>query len=97
MQVSVTPDLEGIVGNSLEAGSYGSPTDVIREALLLLQQRDAERHAMRERVLEEIAVGARAMERGEFREYDDLEELASKIESEGRSIRIDRARGSAGR
>jgi antitoxin ParD1/3/4 len=97
MHVSLTPDLEGIVSNSLEAGSYDSPTEVIREALLLLQQRDADRQAMREHVLAQIAVGARAMERGEFGEYEDLEELVARIESEGRALLADRARGSEGR
>jgi len=84
--VSLPPDLEGLVSDSLETGPYASPDDVIREALHLLRERDAAREASRDRVLEDIIVGVRAMERGEFQEYDSMDDLVAKIEADGRAI-----------
>ena len=46
MNVSLTPQLEELVKKKVESGLYGSASEVIREALRLLDERDR-LHAMR--------------------------------------------------
>jgi antitoxin ParD1/3/4 len=46
MNISLTPQLEKLVKNKVESGLYGSASEVVREALRLLEERDR-RHALR--------------------------------------------------
>lgn len=46
MNISLTPQLEKLVKNKVESGHYSSASEVMREALRLLQERD-QRHALR--------------------------------------------------
>ncbi len=50
MNVSLTPQLEELVKKKVDSGLYGSASEVIREALRLLEERDRI-HSMR---LEEL-------------------------------------------
>ncbi len=50
MNVSLTPQLEEMVRNKVESGLYSSASEVMREALRLLEERDR-LHALR---LEEL-------------------------------------------
>ena len=40
MNVSLTPQLEALVQRKVESGLYGSASEVMREALRLLEERD---------------------------------------------------------
>jgi antitoxin ParD1/3/4 len=40
MNVSLTPQLEKLVKNKVESGLYGSASEVMRDALRLLEERD---------------------------------------------------------
>ena len=40
MNISLTPQLESLVKNKVESGLYGSASEVIRDALRLLEERD---------------------------------------------------------
>jgi antitoxin ParD1/3/4 len=42
MNVSLPPELEKFVADKIESGSYGNASEVIRESLQLLKDRDAE-------------------------------------------------------
>jgi antitoxin ParD1/3/4 len=46
MNISLTPQLEKLVKSKVESGLYGSASEVMREALRLLEERDR-RHALR--------------------------------------------------
>jgi hypothetical protein len=39
MNVDLTPELEALVQGKIESGRYNSPSEVVREALRLLEQR----------------------------------------------------------
>lgn len=43
MNVSLTPKLEGFVKAKVKTGDYNNASEVIREAVRLLQERDADR------------------------------------------------------
>jgi len=45
MNVSLTPELEEFVNSKVEGGRYGSASEVVREALRLLEEHDLNRAA----------------------------------------------------
>ena len=66
MNVSLTPRLVELVHEKVEAGLYTSASEVIREGLRLLEERDQLRAARLERLRGEIAVGLEQADRGEL-------------------------------
>jgi antitoxin ParD1/3/4 len=60
MNVHLTPELEELVQNKVKTGRYKSPSDVVREALLLLEEHDQVTH-LRRRIDEGLA----SLDRGE--------------------------------
>lgn len=62
MDVPLTPELEQLVKKKIASGHYASTTDVIREALQLLEERDQKLNALRK----DIAAGIEQADRGEL-------------------------------
>ena len=60
MNVSLTPRLEAMIREKVDSGMYNNASEVVREALRLLEQHDRER-----RLREELAIGVEQIERGE--------------------------------
>lgn len=65
MNIALTPDLEFLVSQKIHSGLYVSPLEVIRTALQLLDQRDAEQKAILEEMRAKIEAGLAQLERGE--------------------------------
>jgi antitoxin ParD1/3/4 len=65
MKLTLTPDLERLVQTKVAAGLYLSPTDVVREALHLLADRDRERLRRLEQIRKKVAHGLAQLGRGE--------------------------------
>lgn len=86
MNVSLTPMLEQLVQKKVATGRYNSASEVIREALRLLEQRDEMRQMRLRTLRKEISVGLDQLERGEVSEYDDrsLNTLAADVKAKGR-------------
>ncbi len=66
MNVSITPELEKFVASKVESGRYTSASEVVREALRLLEEQDQARSAQLaefNRILERRLA---ASDRGEF-------------------------------
>lgn len=57
MNVSLTPHFEELVKNKLASGLYHSASEVIREALRLLEERDQVRELRLEELRKEIQLG----------------------------------------
>lgn len=57
MNVSLTPELERLIREKVESGMYGSRSEVVREGLRLLAERDQLLSARLEQLREEIAEG----------------------------------------
>jgi antitoxin ParD1/3/4 len=66
MNVSLTPELERLVAEKVESGKYPSASEVVREGLRLLQERDELRRARLEELRREIARGVEQADRGEL-------------------------------
>ena len=47
MNVSLTPELERLINEKVDSGLYQTASEVVREALRLLKDRDAERELLR--------------------------------------------------
>ena len=86
MNVSLTPMLEELVQQKVATGLYNSASEVIREALRLLEERDELRKVRVAALRKEISVGLDQLDRGEVSEYDDrsLDTLAADIKAKGR-------------
>ena len=57
MNISLTPHLEGLVKNKVDSGLYNSASEVMREALRLLEERDQLRQLRFEELRREIQKG----------------------------------------
>ena len=89
MNVSLTPELEQLVQEKVRSGRYLSASEVVREALRLLEERDQIRTLKLEELRKFIAVGIEQAERGEVAPLDVAATLAGvrerKAKRPGRS------------
>lgn len=72
MNVSLTPELEQIVRLKVESGLYNSSSEVVREGLRLLQQRDQMRERKLEALRQEIQKGIDDLEAGRVRDGGEV-------------------------
>jgi len=77
MNVSLTPALEKLVNDEMKSGQYKSANEVVREGLRLVRLRRQKLAALRR----EIQIGIDEIERGEYFEYDSVDELFDDIEA----------------
>lgn len=66
MNISLTPKLEEIVQEKLATGLYNSASEVVREALRLLEEKDRWRKIRLEELRREVLVGIEQADRGEL-------------------------------
>ena len=57
MNISLTPHLENLVKSKVESGLYNSASEVMRDALRLLEERDSLRQIRVEELRREIQTG----------------------------------------
>jgi antitoxin ParD1/3/4 len=65
MNVSLTPELEQLIHKKVETGLYLSASEVVREALRLLEERDRVNAMKLEELRKEIQIGIDQADRGE--------------------------------
>jgi antitoxin ParD1/3/4 len=65
MNVSLTPELEKFVIEKVQSGLYQTASEVIREGLRLLEERDALRQARLDEIRQAIQDGNAQLARGE--------------------------------
>jgi antitoxin ParD1/3/4 len=70
MEVTLAPDIQEMVQRQIDTGRYPTADDVLREAMRLLSQRDAERRCRLEELRAEIAIGLADIERGDVADLD---------------------------
>ncbi len=86
MNVSLTNELEQYVARKVRSGLYHSASEVIRDGLRLLKDRDELQKGRLAAVRQEIEVGMEQLRRGEYTEYDEqtLNQLVVKTKRAGR-------------
>ena len=85
MNVSLTPELEKLVAERVASGHYASASEVVREALRLLYERD-----LLTKLRHDVGLGLDQLDHGHSHVFD--ERAADRIKSEGRK-RLRTARG----
>jgi len=65
MNVSLTPELEQLIEERVNTGLYNSASEVVREALRLLMERDQIKQMKLDELRRQIQVGIDASNRGE--------------------------------
>lgn len=83
MNVSLTPELEQLVNDKVKSGFYQTASEVVREALRLLNERDQERASLRA----DVHAGFDQLARGQGRTHDKASGrgLVERLKSEGRA------------
>jgi len=72
MNVHLTPELEQLVQSKVKSGRYNSASEVVREALRLLEQRDEVFTLRKAEIRKQIEEGWQAAKRGELVEGDEV-------------------------
>ena len=88
MNVSLTPELEQFVQNKVESGLYYSASEVIREGLRMLQEKEMLKQIQIEELRKEIQKGIEQADRGEL---VDGEEVFENIRAKSRARRSKKA------
>ena len=84
MNVSLTPELEKFVADKVESGRYNSASEVVREALRLLEEHDQARSAQIDAFNKELGHRLASLDRGE---KADPAAVRARIESRSRARR----------
>ena len=80
MNVSLTPELERLIHKKVESGLYLSASEVVREALRLLDERDKLQALKQEELRREIQIGIDQADRGELLDGTEVfEKLRTKV------------------
>jgi antitoxin ParD1/3/4 len=87
MNISLTPQLEEMVNQKIASGMYTPASEVIREALRLLNEHDRIREAQIQEMREKILAGMAEVREGKTKPFN-----ADEIKAKGRE-RLDRASG----
>ncbi len=66
MNVSLTPELEAFVEAAVKSGRYGTASEAVREALRLLEEREAKYQRLKQDIADGLASGRSAV--GSFAE-----------------------------
>lgn len=87
MNVDLTPELERMVQSRVRTGRYNSVSEVIREALRLLEERDELKALRKEEIKKKIADGLESLRRGQGLDgeatFDRMEAELDELERSG--------------
>jgi antitoxin ParD1/3/4 len=84
VNVPLTAELEQLVNEKVASGMYSSASEVIREGLRLLKERDELRRIQREELRRDILMGAEQIRQGKGKKYAGGAELADGVKRRGR-------------
>jgi antitoxin ParD1/3/4 len=72
MNVHLTPELEELIQKKVQSGRYNSASEVMREALRLMEQRDELLDLRKEEIRRKIDEGLESLRRGEGRDGEEF-------------------------
>ena len=84
MNVSLTPELEKYVADKVATGRYTSASEVVREALRLLEREEKSRKEQLEDFNRELQARIDSVARGEFVTAEEFEREIEDWSAEGR-------------
>jgi antitoxin ParD1/3/4 len=77
--VELTKRQADLIEALVESGCYENASEVVREGLRLVEQRVAEDARKLEMLRDAVRVGVEAMDRGEFKEFESIEDLRAYL------------------
>ena len=84
MNVSLTPQLEKLVKEKVASGKYNSASEVMREALRLLEEQDELHKIKLETLKRDIMVGVNDLKKGRYKTYTSGQDVFNEIKRRGR-------------
>lgn len=84
MNVSLTAELEQLVNEKVASGMYHSASEVVREGLRLLKERDELRRVQMDEVRRDVMLGVEQIRAGRGKKYAGGAELTDEIKRRGR-------------
>ena len=78
MNISITPELEEMIGRKVKTGMYNSASEVIREGLRLLKEQDELKELRMKELKKEIQNGYESASGGSVAEWD-LKQFQDKV------------------
>lgn len=84
MNVHLGETFDKFVADLIASGEYQSQSEVIREGLRLLKEREELRKIRLQELRQEIHKGIEQLEHGEFTTYSSAKELTDEIKAKGR-------------
>ena len=84
MNISLTPELDNFVEGKVKSGLYHSASEVIREGLRLLKERDVLQEVRVDELRKQVREDFAQIERRDCLEFSSAEEIVSHIIQEGR-------------
>jgi antitoxin ParD1/3/4 len=86
VNISLTPELDAFLQSRVKSGRYQTSSEVVREALRLLQHQEKERDAAFKQLKAKLERGAAQADRGELLDGDQVfKELRELIEERRRA------------
>jgi antitoxin ParD1/3/4 len=86
VNVSLTPELDAFLQSRVKSGRYQTTSEVVREALRLLERQERERDETFQQVKAKLDRGAAQAERGELFDGDEVfDELRKMLEERRRA------------
>jgi antitoxin ParD1/3/4 len=96
MNVHLTPELEQLVQSKVKTGRYNSASEVVREALRLLEEHDQIRQMRLQEIRRKIQEGWDSLQRGEGMDGEEVvAELDAELARRGQRPRRSRLSGQA--
>jgi antitoxin ParD1/3/4 len=82
MNISLTKEFESYVSQKVESGLYHSASEVIRDGLRLMKERDDLHQGRLAELRKEIAIGVDQADRGRVQPFN--EETTARVKARGR-------------
>jgi antitoxin ParD1/3/4 len=86
MNISLTKEFENYVSQKVESGMYNSASEVIRDGLRLMKERDELHQSRLAELRKDIAIGVDQADRGQVQPFN--EEIAARVKARGRKRRV---------
>jgi len=77
--VVLTKHQEEFIESLVESGRYQNVSEVLGDGLRLMEQREVENAAKLKILREAASVGAAALDRGEFKEFENIKDLQTYL------------------
>ena len=88
LDISLTPELEQFVESRVASGRYQTPSEVVREGLRLLAEREQAREAAVEELRAKIRRGIEQADRGELLDgdsvFEEIRQISARRRPEGK-------------